>query len=238
MPREDRDGALSCTNCPVWKKSLFANLPARDIDHLDGVKTMLRFEKGDHIFEQGAPATGIFCIQSGVAKILQKNVKGNGCIVRIAPPGDTVGHRSIFTRTEFRGSAQATGALSACRVPKAALLHFLGTNPDFAQHIVMKMARDIETSEREQLTLYGKNVRERLADLMLKLRDACGERQPDGSWKLAVHITRGDIASMLGTAYETAIRFMTEFKQDGILRQEDETIFITDLSKLLATAGD
>lgn len=237
MPIADA-ATISCRNCPIWKKSLFASLCEADLEVLERDKVPLRFDKGEPLFNQGAPTTGIYCIQRGIAKVIQKNKKGSVVMVRIAPPGDTVGHRSIFTCATFRGSARATEPLLACQVPKATLLRLLGRNTDFAQQIILRMAHDIKSHERDHRNRRDKNVRERLADLLLKLIDLCGELQPDSSWKLAVHITKSDIAAMLGTAHETAIRFVSELKQEGVVRQEGRTLFIKDRGKLRLMAHD
>jgi CRP-like cAMP-binding protein len=237
MPTPDH-GTASCRNCPIWKKSLFSSLGEPDLDELAREKTPLRFGKGEQLFGQGEPATGIHCIQRGIAKVVQKNKQGRVVMVRIAPPGDTVGHRSIFTRATFRGSARATEPLLACRVPKETLLQLLGKNTGFAQQIILRMAHDIESHERDHRNRRDKNVRERLAELLLKLIDRCGEQQPDRSWKLAVQITKSDIAAMLGTAHETAIRFVSELKQEGVLRQEGRTLFIKDCGKLRTLVRD
>src|SRR5581483_6911162 len=98
MPTADDLETPSCRSCPVWKKSLFADLPDRALADLDRRKEPLRFAKGEHIFDEGAPASCIYCIRSGVAKVVQGDAEGKAAMVRIAPPGDSVGHRSIFTR--------------------------------------------------------------------------------------------------------------------------------------------
>lgn len=81
----------------------------------------------------------------------------------------------------------------------------------------------------------NKNIRERLAELLLTLSESYGEVNEDRI-KLEIRLTREEMASMIGTVNETVTRFITEFKSDGIIEEEDKVIYITNQEKLMKVA--
>ena len=91
-------------------------------------------------------------------------------------------------------------------------------------------------AENKLTSLHQKNVRERLAELLLSLKATHGVKEKD-RWRLDLKLTREEMATMIGTANETLIRFMTEFKDAGIIEQEGKVIFIKDEDELLNWAN-
>ena len=81
-----------------------------------------------------------------------------------------------------------------------------------------------------------KNVREKLSELFLILKDSHGSME-NGKIKLNIKLTREEMASLIGTATETLIRILSEFKSEGIIEQNGKTLLITDEEKLKGTAS-
>ena len=75
-----------------------------------------------------------------------------------------------------------------------------------------------------------------MAVLILSLKASHGVKE-NGKWKIDLKLTREEMATMIGTANETLIRFMTEFKEAGIIEQEGKTIIIKDEEELLNWAN-
>lgn len=92
------------------------------------------------------------------------------------------------------------------------------------------------SAENKLTSLHQKNVRERLAELLLSLKTTHGVKE-NGRWKIDLKLTREEMATMIGTANETLIRFMTEFKDAGIIEQEGKVIYIVNEEELLNWAN-
>ena len=92
------------------------------------------------------------------------------------------------------------------------------------------------SAEARSASLSQKNVRERLAELFLMLNKSYGVQELNRT-KLDIKLTREEIASMVGTANETVIRFISEFKDEGLIEQDGKTIYILDEKKLLEYAN-
>lgn len=234
-----------CRDCPAWRKSVFSELSDPCLDRLARAKTALRLDRGEPLFRQGEPYAGIFCIGSGGVKIAQSREGGRessrenpkDVIVRVGSAGDTAGHRSIFNGTHYRGGATALDAVEACRISAEAVQELMVTQPAFLIRLVSKLIRDIENAERRLYAFASMPVRQRVAETLLMLRESHGVPEPRepgaaGGIRLAIGITRGELATLLGAAEETLIRFLSELRDDGVIRQDGRAIVIIDSERL------
>jgi CRP-like cAMP-binding protein len=91
-------------------------------------------------------------------------------------------------------------------------------------------------AENQLTSMHQKNVRSRLAELLLSLKATHGVKEED-RWKINLKLTREEMATMIGTANETLIRFMSELKEDGVIEQEGKVIYIKDEDELFEIAN-
>ena len=110
-------------------------------------------------------------------------------------------------------------------------------NPSIALNIINKLSRDMGQAEKKLTSLHQKNVRERLGELILTLKTTHGVKEEDGRWRINLKLTREEMATMIGTANETLIRFMTEFKEAGIIEQDGKVIYVIDEDELMNWAN-
>lgn len=233
-----------CLGCPLRAKSLFAELGPAEEAILREAKRGRSYRKGEVIFAEGEPVTGIFCVAEGAVRISQTEEsaeekpapKGRGSkarakktlLVRVAGPGDTVGHRSVFTRATFRGTAEALLPSSLCFVPKETLLELLGASPAFALRLLRRMARDLELSDANQGALRTGTIDERLALLLRQLAEAHGEPSGQRALRIGLPLSRADLGAMLGVAEETVIRGLARLRSRGLIAEENSRILLLD----------
>lgn len=226
----------SCESCPSKKDGIFCNLNFSEIEDVSHHKVTNHYKKGQNLFVQGTHPFGLYCISSGNIKLTQTGVDGKESIVRIAHAGDILGHRSLFTDEDFAKTATAMEDTEVCFIDKKYLLGLIEKNPSVALNIINKLSRDMGQAESKLSSLHQKNVRERLAELLLSLKTTHGVREKD-RWKIELKLTREEMATMIGTASETLIRFMSEFKDADIIEQDGKVIYIKDVDKLLEWAN-
>ena len=189
--------------------------------------------KKEILFSQGQNVDGIFCHLSGLAKVVQKDTKGNIRFSRLVLPGDTSGHRSLFIETQYKGTADVLSEqLQACYIPKSDILYLLSNNPSFAKNLVIKISSELVRSEEEQISAREKTVRGRLAQLLCELCDAHSDRINKKQFLIKSEITKVEIANFLSVANETIIRLMTEMKSEDLITYKDKKLLIKDLNKL------
>lgn len=226
----------TCENCSSRDEGIFCDLLVDQTHEISEHKITNTYKKGQTLFVQGNHPYGIYCISKGNIKLTKTGVDGKETIVRIVHDGDILGHRSLFTDDNYSATATAMEDTEVCFIDKKFIIKLIEKNPSVALNVINKLSRDMGAAEQKLSSFHQKNVRERLAELLLSLKTCHGVK--DGKrWKIDLKLTREEMATMIGTANETVIRFMTEFKDAGIIEQEGKVLYITDEEELLNWAN-
>jgi len=225
----------NCQDCPVWKKSLFRNFESSLLSWVADRKKPLNLKKKDVLFSQGQPVQGIFCHLDGLARVVQKDVKGKVRFSRLVLPGDTSGHRSLFIEENYKGTTDIlSDELQACFVPKEDILYLLSSNASFAKNLVVKIASELKRAEDQQILVKEKSVRGRLAQLLVELCHDFSEKFGETQYLIKSEITKKDFSNILSVASETVIRLMSEMKSEGLISYQGKKLVVNDLDKLNA----
>lgn len=229
--------SVSCEHCPSKDKGIFCDLEKISLTEVSQNKVMNNYKKGQTIFFQGNPPFGLYCIATGKIKVSRMSGDGKESIVRIAGPGDVLGHRSLFSKQNYSATATVLEDAAVCFVDKNYILDAIKSDPSIALNLIEKLSRDMGSSEARNAAMSNKNARERLAELFLTFKKNYGVEEEDGRIRLDIKLNRDEIASLVGTVHETIIRLISEFKEEGILEQEGKTLYIVDEEKLLQFAN-
>lgn len=225
-----------CSSCPSIEKGIFCNMSSGELASLSEHKVENTYKKGQTLFVEGNPPYGIYCVSNGNVKVTKMGENGKESIVRIATGGDVLGHRSLFTEKHYSATATALEDTHVCFVDKKYILKLVQDNPGVSVNLIGKLARDLGASENKVASFSQKNVREKLAELILLLKESHGEIE-DNKTKLAIKLTREEMASLIGTATETLIRVLSEFKEEGLIEQSGKTLFVSNEEELISLAN-
>ena len=228
--------AVDCEHCLCKDKGIFCNLEETSLASVSDSKVMNTYKKGHTIFFQGNPPFGLYCINSGKIKVTKMGSDGKESIVRIAGPGDVLGHRSLFSNENYSATATVIEDSAICFLDKKYIYKALQDEPSIALNLIQKLSKEMGQAEAKSAAMSQKNVRERLAELLLTLYKSYGVKEGSRK-KLDIKLTREEMASMVGTANETIIRFISEFKEEGLIEQEGKVIYILDEEKLIEFAN-
>ena len=205
-------------------------LSAEDYDKYISAKQILKFNKGGIIFEDGEVPNGVFFLNKGTAKLSKQGVYGKDQILRFIKEGDLIGYRSLLCGEDFQAKAEAMTEVEATFLPSDLFLQMLDVAPKFSFVMLQKIAFELGESSNTVTFLAQKTVRERLAEILLLLEQKLGT-DPEGFIKIS--LTREEIANIIGTATESAIRLISEFKQDKLIEVEGRNIKILNHEKLI-----
>ncbi|MEK6625682.1 MAG: Crp/Fnr family transcriptional regulator [Bdellovibrionota bacterium] len=226
-----------CEECPSLGKGIFCELERLCLNELSGHKVNNVFKKGQTLFVEGNPPFGVFCVSEGNIKVSKMSADGKESIVRIASQGDIIGHRSIFTDQYYSASATAMEDSAVCFVDKKYIIKLVREQPTVACHLISLLGRDLGAAENRIASFAKKNVRERVAEFLLLLKESHGTKDEDGRFRLVLKLSREEMASIVGTATETLIRFISELKDEGIIDQDGKSIVICDEERLVEFAN-
>lgn len=226
----------NCEHCPSKDLGIFCNLNHDLKDDLNYQKVSNNFKKGQSLFVQGNPPFGVYCVKKGNVKITQVGDDGKESILRIVGAGDILGLRNLFTDQYYSASATALDQCEVCFIDKKFILKLIQEDPKVGENVIQKLSKELGAAERKISSFYQKNVRERLAELLLLLKESHGRSDNKGLY-IDIKLTREEMASIIGTASETLIRFLSELKQEKLISQDGKRIYIEDERGLLDFAG-
>lgn len=227
---------VNCEHCESRGKGIFCELEAAALTEVSTSKVMNTYKKGHTIFFQGNPPFGLYCVNSGKIKVSKIGGDGKESIIRIASGGDVLGHRSLFSNENYTATATVIEDAAICFIDKKFIYKAIAEKPSVAIRLIQKLSLEMGSAESRTASLSQKTVRERLAELLLMLAKSYGIVEKNRT-RLDIKLTREELASMVGTANETVIRFISEFKDEGLIEQEGKVIYILDHEKLLEFAN-
>jgi CRP/FNR family transcriptional regulator len=155
--------------------------------------------------------------------------EGKEQIVHIAREGEVVGFRSMLSGEPYRLSASTLEDANICFVAKDDFLNMLDTNVTMRNSVLKELSKELGERAIFITNLAQKSVRERLAYSLLLLQDVYGEDP--------INLTREDLANFVGTATETLIRLLKDFKDENLIDVQTRKVFITNKEALLQLAG-
>jgi CRP-like cAMP-binding protein len=222
---------IDCENCDNHGDSIFCELEELALKEVSAQKIMNKYKKGQTLFHEGNPPYGLYCINSGKIKLTKTSSEGKDSIIRIVSPGEVLGHRSLFSNDNYRATATALEDSDICFIDKKFIQKLIEQNPSISLELIGQLTKAMGMVEDKVANFYQKNVRERLASLLLEFKDKYGVEE-DGRIRLDIKLTREEMASIVGVATETLIRFMSEFKDEGAISQKGKTMFVESEEKL------
>ena len=200
-----------------------------ELKRVSDTKVTKTFKKGEALFEEGEKLNGVFCVRDGVSKLSKLSANGKDQIVKLATKGEVMGQRSVIVEESANLSAVAVNDMEVCFIPKEAIVNTLHTNTDFTYEVLRHMAHDLKEADDVIVNMSQKTVKQRIAEAFLYLRNNYGE---DEEGYLSLTLSREDIANVVGTATESCIRIISEFKKKGYLKSSGKKLGIADLKGL------
>jgi len=210
---------------------LFAGLPEEQINDLAMIVEGHSLEKGEIIFSEGDEGEGFYVVISGRVKIFKLSFEGKEQILHILGPGEPFGEVPVFAGQRFPAHSEAIEKSRVFYFSREDLLQLIRKNPDIAMNMLAVLSKRLRqfTSLIDDLSL--KEVPGRLASHLLYLSDL-----QKGSSELELTITKGQLASLLGTIPETLSRILTKMAGQGLIESLGNKIKILDREELIALA--
>lgn len=223
-----------CESCLPRLHSMFGVLSTEELGRLQLHKGCNFHRNGQVLFYEGDYPSGLYCINRGKVKLTKTGEAGREQIVRLAREGDVVGYRALVSGTPYELTATVIEEASVCFIPRQTFHSLMADNPALTGKIIRQLTQDLARAEQKQVSLAQKQVRERLAETLLMLKEFYGTE--DDHHTLRSKLSREDIANYIGTATETVIRYLSEFAKEGMIVLDGRKIRIVDTAALREAA--
>ena len=200
-----------------------------ELHALQSEKKTIRLKKGDNILEEGHAASGVYLVRSGTAKLYKVGFTGKEQIIRFSKKGDLLGYRSILSGEAFGATATAIEDMELEFIPERFFLKMLEENPKMSFEMLKMISKQLGDAADTITILAQKTVRERLAEVFIMLENTLGT---DKEGFIRISLTREEMANLIGTATESAIRLISEFKQDRLIEVDGRRIKLLEHCKI------
>ncbi|HHJ10900.1 MAG TPA: Crp/Fnr family transcriptional regulator [Bacteroidetes bacterium] len=216
---------LSCDSCTNRTHSIFRHLAEGELHEIMLNKITETHKRGSIIYREGTRMKGFCCVQSGIIKIYQTGFDGKEQIIRFAKPGDIIGYRSVISNEPACTTTEVIKECVLCHIPAKILFNLVKNNGDFALELMKLTCKELGEANSYITDIAQKTVKERLAEILIHLDDEFSE---DSQGILNISLTREELSNIVGTATESIIRLLSEFKSRGYIELNGRKIKILD----------
>jgi len=193
-------------------------------------KNLISKPRGKVIYSEGSRINGCYSVQSGIVKLLKTGFDGKEQIIRFVTVGDFMGYRSVLSNELACTTAKVIKDATLCYIPGEMLISLINNNSAFAMHLLQLTCTELRESNNYITDIAQKTVRERLAEVLVLLEE---KFKLDSESFLQVSLTREELANLVGTATESVIRLLSEFKQDKLIELHGRKIRFLNLKGLI-----
>ena len=205
------------------RSSIFASLNDDELGELADLAIERSFVSNEFIFWDGDTPDWFYMVAEGKVKVVKHSSLGKEFIIAFFGPGEMLGEVAVFEDKPYPASAQAVAETKVVGIKRKDFLSFLANRPQVALRIINVLGGRLRDAQGRLKNLAGERVEQRLASVLLMLSAKLG---------LTLPFTRQEIADMVGTTTETAIRVMSHLKDRGIIRTVRGKVIILDEEKL------
>jgi CRP-like cAMP-binding protein len=200
-----------------------------DLQKLNEESTVRRYKKRDMVFEEGQTPRYLYLVQSGKVKAYRGNEDGKEYILNIFKEGDYFGYQPLLEEKQYAESVEALEDSELVLIPKDDFLSLVHSNRQVALRFIRLLANNLSETEEKLLHMAYNSVRKRVAQALIFLKN---KLQPGGNEKPAFAFSREDLANIAGTSTESAIRALSDFKEEGLVDLKGSHITLTNVTKL------
>ncbi len=194
---------------------MFRGLAAEDQRRIAALATLKDFKRGDHLWRAGDPADYLTLIVRGRVKIV-RHAEAGDIILEIFGEGEPVGAIAVYNYMPYPASAVCLEPVTLLMLPRRDYFELLDRNPDFARAIIRELTKITVALTRKLEEIRGQRVEARIAQLFLTLAERMGREGKDGV-EIPLQLSRQEVADMVGTTVESAIRVLSRWGREGVL---------------------
>jgi len=187
------------------------------------------YKKKEEIYVEGNYPRGIYFINKGKVKIYQSNELGKELITALHKEGDFFGYIDLLQEGKLTNSASALEESEIFMIPKEDFFALIYKNPQISKKFIEMISNNLMENEKQLIKLAYNSVRKRLAEALIKLSD---KYKKEGESQFSMNVSREDLANMVGTATETVIRTLSDFKDEKHIDISGSRITLLNYDKL------
>lgn len=223
-------------NFRLKSNQIFEGLTPEELETMMGSGVTHLYKAGEIIFREGGIPTGIFFVRTGRVKKYKTTSKGSEQIFYLCGEGELLGYHALLGEDYYPDSSATIEPSEITFIPKENFLKVLRQSTVLSNKLLKALGHEFSLFINSITNLATKSVKERLAFTLLILEEKF--KSPGGAIHSAdIVMSRTDLANMVGTAKETLVRLLGDFKREGIIEVEGRAIRIVNRKKVIKEAN-
>jgi CRP/FNR family cyclic AMP-dependent transcriptional regulator len=214
------DGLGQLLQASSGKNALRELTEDRNINH---------YKKKQVIYSEGNHPNRLYYVLKGKVKTYKTNEDGKELVTELYSPGDFVGHIALLEMNRYKDTAEALEETELAVIPKEDFDKLISTNPEIIKKFMQLLAKNISEKEDQLLRLAYNSLRKKVADALLMIQTKYQQKNEE---LFSIDISRESLATIAGTATESLIRTLSDFKNEKLVEIENGKIRIVNSKKL------
>jgi CheY-like chemotaxis protein len=186
------------------------------------------YSKKQTLYQEGKRPRFLYYLVKGKVKGFRTHEDGKDYITDIFSDGDFMGYPALIEDKNYDDSAVVLEDAEIMQVPKEDFLQMIYGDMNVAAKFIRIITQNVKEKEERLLNLAYSSLRKRVAKALVDLNGKYNE--PGGN--KPIEISREDIAHYVGTATESLIRTLSDFKAEKLIEVKEGKIRVTDVEKL------
>lgn len=216
------------------KKTYSAKNAEMILAELTSDRNVNKYKKKQVIYSEGNRPARLFYILKGKVKIFKTNQDGKELVVELFNKGDFLGYAALLEETNYKETAEALEETELAVIPKDEFDDLITNSNEAARNFIRLLAKNVREKEEHLLVLAYNSLRKKVASALLLL----DQKYNTGNEEMfSIDINRESLASIAGTATESMIRTLADFKSEKIIEMNHSNIIIRDRDKLKRMVG-
>lgn len=211
----------------IAKSQLFGGLPPEHLDEIVNIATEKKFKRGESIFFEGDPGIGFYMVATGKVKIFKTSFSGKEQILHIFGAGEPFGEVPVFHDQPFPANATALEKTTLIFFPRERFVELVYSMPSLVMNMLAVLSMRLRRFATQIENLSLKEVPARLAGYLLYLSVEQGNTN-----QVILDISKGQLASLLGTIPETLSRIFAKMSSEGLIKVDGKQISLLDIEGL------
>jgi CRP-like cAMP-binding protein/ActR/RegA family two-component response regulator len=200
-----------------------------DLKKLSAGHDVREHKKKSTIYSEGGYPKGIFFIHKGKVKTYRTNEQGKEFITGLYREGDFFGYLSLLEENKYSDTANALEDAEVCLIPKDDFYSLIYKNAEVSRQFVKMISGNLQEKEEQLVKLAYNSVRKRVAEALTTLSN---RYKKETDTPFSMNISREDLANLSGTATETTIRTLSDFKEEGLIEIKGSAISVLNYERL------
>jgi CRP/FNR family transcriptional regulator, cyclic AMP receptor protein len=184
------------------------------------------YKKRQVLFSEGQRPTAVYFVIQGKVLVRRSNENSKEFVTNIYGPGDFLGYTAILEETNHKDTAEFVEDTELMLIPRKDFLELITGNSQVARQFIRLLARNVVEKEESLVNLAYSSLRKKVAHALMQVVDKF--KPLDGT----VELSRDTLAGIVGSATESVIRTLSDFKSEKLIDIKGSRITILDENKL------